>query len=126
MPEFRKLVGTLTIGAALAGGLVSLGAVTTTSSASAASTMTMSPMGDYRDYDRARNRNRSWNRTLARNWTRSWARNFARHWNRSHSHSANRQAQAINIRLIFPNQLGTPVTASATATTPTVTSTPRS
>ncbi|MCW2876919.1 MAG: hypothetical protein JWQ95_1019 [Sphaerisporangium sp.] len=128
MPKVKKFVGTLTIGAALTGGMVGLGAVTTTSSAGATSTISVPNGGDYRDRDWSRHRNRNYNRHYARNWNRSlarsWARNWARHLNRSLSRSTNRQAQAINIRLIFPNQLGAPVSASATSTPQTTTTTP--
>ncbi|WP_424536873.1 hypothetical protein ACOZ38_44855 [Sphaerisporangium viridialbum] len=133
MPKVKKLVGTLTIGAALSGGVVGLGVAATTTSASAASTLSMSKTGDYREYDYP-HRNRSWNRNNSRSWARnwnrnparSWARQLARHWNRSHSrsHSSNRQAQSINIRLVFPNQLGAPVTATSTST-PSMTLEPR-
>ena len=123
MPKVQKLVCTLTLGAALTGGMVGLGAATTMTTAHAASTITMSGSGEHRDWTRNRGYNRNWHR--ARNWNRSparsWARNVARHLNRSLSlsRSANRQAQAINIRLVFPNTSGAPVSASATSTVPT-------
>ncbi|MFC7383891.1 hypothetical protein [Sphaerisporangium rhizosphaerae] len=121
MPNAKKFVSTLTICAALTGGMLGLGAATTITGANAATTVTKGGGGDYRDWSRHRNRNRNWNRSFAR----SWARNWARHLNHSLSRSANvnRQAQSINIRLVFPSQLGTPVSATATST-PSTTSMP--
>ncbi|MFC4530962.1 hypothetical protein [Sphaerisporangium dianthi] len=127
MPNAKKFVSTLTVCAALTGGMLGLGAATTTS-ANAAAGITMGGGGGDRDWSRPRNRN--WNRNWARNWNRtfarSWARNWARHLNRSHSrsHSVNRQAQSINIRLIFPNSTGTPVSATATSSPTTSSSVP--
>ncbi|MEU9888726.1 hypothetical protein [Sphaerisporangium sp. NPDC051011] len=134
-------MSTLTIGAALTTGIVGLGAVATTSGADAATVMSLPSSGDDRDYarDYALNRNRNhanrnWNRNRAwaRNWNRSlarsWARSWARHFNRSHSrsHNSNRQAQTINLRLVFPNATGGPVTATSTSDSLSRTRTPKS
>ncbi|RCG29062.1 hypothetical protein DQ384_22240 [Sphaerisporangium album] len=135
MPKLKRFVSTLTIGAALTTGMVGLGAVATTTGADAATVMSLPSGGDYRDYARNRNRayNRNWSpsRAWARNWNRSlarsWARNWARHFNRSHSrsHNTNRQAQTVNIRLIFPNSMGGPVTATSNSDSLSRTRTPK-
>ncbi|MFC6083272.1 hypothetical protein [Sphaerisporangium aureirubrum] len=124
MPNFAKFVGTLTVGAVLTGGVVGLEVATIATTANAATTISMGGGGDYddlfRNRNRSYNRNRNWSRNLARHYNRaaarSWARNWARHLNRSHSRSANvnRQAQTVNINLVFPDTLTSPVTATAT------------
>ncbi|MEO3810431.1 hypothetical protein ABGB17_15645 [Sphaerisporangium sp. B11E5] len=124
MPNFAKFVGTLTIGAVLTGGLAGLELATTATAAGAAAGITMNGGNDYDDVFRNRNRSYNRNRTYARNWARhwnraaarSWARNWARHLNRSHSitRATNRQAQTVNINLVFPDSLAAPVTATAT------------
>ncbi|GAA1258184.1 hypothetical protein GCM10009677_06060 [Sphaerisporangium rubeum] len=121
MPNLAKFVGTLTIGAVLTGGMAGLELATTATSAQAAAVVIKGGGGDYDRLFRNRSYNR--NRSLARNWTRhwngaaarSWARNWARHMTRSGAltRAVNRQAQTVNISLVFPETFTSPVTATA-------------